>query len=48
VYELYVLGPERVERLHYVNALVKAVEHKLPGDSQGPERPAEPKVALQW
>jgi hypothetical protein len=51
VYELYVLGPERAERLQYVSSLVKAVEHKLPGDSSsanGASQPAEAKVALQW
>ena len=51
VYELYVLGPERAERLQYVSALVKAVEHTLPGDSSstsGTNQTAEAKVALQW
>jgi hypothetical protein len=52
VYELYVLGPERAERLQYVSALVKAVEHTLPSDSspssKGVAPAAEVKVALQW
>jgi hypothetical protein len=52
VYELYVLGPERAERLQYVSALVKAVEHKLPADpsttSKGANRETEANVALQW
>lgn len=52
VYELYVLGPERAERLQYVSSLVKAVEHKLPVDSsttsKGANQPGEAKVALQW
>lgn len=52
VYELYVLGPERAERLQYVSGLVKAVEHTLPGNSsttsKGATPAAEATVALQW
>jgi hypothetical protein len=39
VYEIYVLGAERIERLMYVHQLVECLKRDTPGAHQGSHSP---------